>query len=61
MKELIKFKEALSNCVDVVDKMIEVEKRVEAGEEISEKVIEKINTEMLIAFIKLQILSQQLN
>ena len=61
MKELIKFKEALNNCADAVDKVIEATKRDEAGEEITEKEMEKINDDMILAFVKLQILSQQLN
>lgn len=61
MKELIKFKEALNNCANMIDKVIEIKKREKAGEKIAEKEVEEVNDAMIFAFVKLQILSQRLN
>lgn len=61
MENLIKFKEALNICANMIDKVIEIKKREKAGEKIAEKEVEEVNDAMIFAFVKLQILSQRLN
>lgn len=61
MENLIKFKEALNICANAIDKVIEIKKRAEAGEKIAEKEVEEANDATILAFVKLQILSQLLD
>lgn len=61
MENLIKFKEALNICANTIDKVIEIKKRAEAGEKIAEKEVEEANDATILAFVKLQILSQLLD
>lgn len=61
MENLIKFKEALNIYANTIDKVIEIKKREKAGEKIAEKEVEEVNDAMILAFVKLQILSQLLD
>lgn len=60
MNELIRFRDTLNECVNILDKAIELSRREESGEQISKKEQEEMQDKMLLAFIKLQRVSQEL-
>ena len=60
MNELIRFRDTLNECVNIVDKAIELSRREESGEQILKKEQEEMQDKMLLAFIKLQRISQEL-
>ena len=60
MNELIRLRDTLNECANTVDKAIELSRREESGEEISKKEQEEMQDKILLAFIKLQRVSQEL-